>query len=45
MAKKGSKWMNNNINEAMILNDKINHYLNLNWTYGRLKKIKDAIYS
>lgn len=39
ISKKGSKWMNNGISEAMVLNNNITHYLNLNWIYGRLKKI------
>ena len=45
MAKKGSKWMNNTINEGMILDNEINHYLSLNWVYGRIKNKNYAVYS
>lgn len=38
LSKKGSRWMNNGCEEAMISNNEINQHLILNWVYGRLKK-------
>lgn len=38
LSKKGSRWMNNGCEEAMISNNEIDQHLTSNWVYGRIKK-------